>query len=174
MEHLIDRDAELRILKRLARKQIGPRLLGTFRNGRFEEYLHARPLRPQELREPDTSKQIAKRMRELHDGVELLAEERLGGPFVWRSWDKWLDRAECITKRLDSMRRRRRSSVASQSSSHWLEHAFVCGTSWNFFRSTVEQYRRQLETMYGSKTKVQEQLVFAHNDVCLLLLLTRL
>ena len=32
VEHLIDRESELAILKRLARKRIGPRMLGTFAN----------------------------------------------------------------------------------------------------------------------------------------------
>src|SRR5690606_30217857 len=86
----IDRESELSVLRRLAKKKIGPRLLGTFTNGRFEEYFNASPLNPREMREPDTSRQIAKRMRELHDGVELLEEERWGGPNVWRNWDKWV------------------------------------------------------------------------------------
>ena len=92
VDHLIDREKELAILRRLARKKIGPCLLGTFANGRFEEYLNAAPLTPEDLRCPDTSRQIAKRMRELHDGIELQEQERDDGPFVWQNWDKWLDR----------------------------------------------------------------------------------
>ncbi|KAG5990553.1 hypothetical protein E4U43_004259 [Claviceps pusilla] len=79
VEHLIDRDNELKVLQRLARKKIGPRLLGTFKNGRFEQYFNAITLTPAHLREPDTSKSIAKRMRELHDGVDLLPLEREAG-----------------------------------------------------------------------------------------------
>ncbi|OBT52549.1 hypothetical protein VE04_07752, partial [Pseudogymnoascus sp. 24MN13] len=48
-------------------------------------------LTPKDLRDPETSKQIAKRMRELHDGIELLETERDEGPFVWRNWDKWVE-----------------------------------------------------------------------------------
>ncbi|GAB7349742.1 hypothetical protein MBLNU459_g0475t1 [Dothideomycetes sp. NU459] len=102
VEHLIDREAELQILRRLARKHIGPRLLGTFNNGRFEEFFHARALTPNELRNPDTSKQIAKRMRELHEGVDLLERERDEGAFVWRNWDKWQQRVENVVSWLDS------------------------------------------------------------------------
>ncbi len=36
VEHLIDRRTSWGVLRRLARKKIGPRLLGTFTNGRFE------------------------------------------------------------------------------------------------------------------------------------------
>ncbi len=94
VEHLIDRDDELAILRRLAKKKIGPRLLGTFHNGRFEEFLHARTLEAGDLRIPETSKQIAKRMRELHDGIELLDKERAAGPAIFLNWDKWVDRCE--------------------------------------------------------------------------------
>lgn len=59
VEHLIDRESELSILRRLAKKSIGPRLLGTFKNGRFEEFLYAHTLTPEDMRIPDTSKQIA-------------------------------------------------------------------------------------------------------------------
>lgn len=44
VEHLIDRENELMILRRLAAKNIGPKLLGYFDNGRFEEFLHAKTL----------------------------------------------------------------------------------------------------------------------------------
>jgi choline kinase len=80
VEHLIDREYELQTLRRLRRKNIGPSVLGTFNNGRFEEFLHAQPLTPWDLHIPETSTQIAKRMRELHDGIELLEDERKGGP----------------------------------------------------------------------------------------------
>jgi choline kinase len=43
-EHLIDRESELAILRRLARRQIGPRMLGTLTFGRFEKFFNARTL----------------------------------------------------------------------------------------------------------------------------------
>jgi choline kinase len=101
VEHLIDREKELGVLRRLARKRIGPRLLGTFTNGRFEQFFNATTLTAANLREPETSKQIAKRMRELHDGVELLNEERQGGPAVWDNWDRWVDKVEVVMRFLD-------------------------------------------------------------------------
>lgn len=154
VEHLIDRDAELQILKRLARKRIGPRLLGTFTNGRFEEFFYARTLKPQDLRVPDTSIQIAKRMRELHEGIELLETERDGGPFVWRNWDKWFDRCGRIATWLD-----RQPEFGGANA--------VCGVKWPLFRKTVERYRLWLDGFYGGCEQIRNQLVFAHNDVSL-------
>ena len=162
VEHLIDRDAELGILSRLARKKIGPRLLGTFRNGRFEEYFVSTTLTPSDLRDPETSKQIAKRMRELHDGIELLEQERDEGPAVWRNWDKWVDRCEHVIGFLDAQIL---DTDSGRKSSAWKSRGFVCGVEWPVFRRMVDTYRALLKEKYGGTAGLREKLVFAHNDV---------
>lgn len=167
VEHLIDRETELSVLRRLARKKIGPRLLGTFLNGRFEQYFESTTLTPANLREPETSKQIAKRMRELHDGIELLEEEKDGGPNVLRNWDKWLDQVEKTVIFLD------KQVLAASGSANpprsptdaWKANGFVCGVEWPVFKAMVEKYRKFLVQYYGSEKKIRERLVFAHNDV---------
>jgi len=164
VEHLIDREAELAILRRLAKKHIGPRLLGTFANGRFEEYFNAKALTPEDLRNPDTSRQIAKRMRELHDGIELLGHERDDGPFVWRNWDKWVLRAEEIVLWLDAQVQKLEPGVRPSGSEAWKRRGLICGVPWSKFRETVDKYRVWLNDQYGGSSKVREQLVFAHND----------
>lgn len=167
VEHLIDREQELGILRRLARKKIGPRLLGTFRNGRFEEFFHAQTLTAQDVRNPDTSKKIAKRMRELHDGVELLEREREEGPFVWRNWDKWVDRCQQIITYLDKQILEGNSDKSVKGES-WRDRGLVCGVEWPFFRAAVEKYRQWLEKSYGGFESMSRSLVFAHNDVRLI------
>ncbi|GAA5951392.1 hypothetical protein JCM21900_004395 [Sporobolomyces salmonicolor] len=68
---LISRRTELHILHTLSSQYaIGPRVLGTFSNGRVEEYFHSRALVKEEMRDPRMSRWIGRRMRELH-GVEL-------------------------------------------------------------------------------------------------------
>jgi len=126
-------------------------MLGTFTNGRFEEFLHARALDFQDLRNPDTSRQIAKRMRELHDGIELLDEERESGPFVWSNWDKVVGRAETIMSFVDQQTStgRRASKVGLGKTSKPIGH--VCGTRWSTFRKTVERYRKYIDQEYGGK-----------------------
>ncbi|OAF63247.1 hypothetical protein VC83_00002 [Pseudogymnoascus destructans] len=161
VEHLIDRDAELGILSRLARKKIGPRLLGTFRNGRFEEYFISTTLTPRDLRDPETSKQIAKRMRELHDGIELLETERDEGPFVWRNWDKWVERCERVISFLDTYPE---TGDGGKKVPAWRERGLVCGVEWSVFRGMVERYRGWLNEKYGGVAGLREKLVFAHND----------
>jgi choline kinase len=167
--HLIDREKELQILRRLGRKNIGPRVLGTFLNGRFEEYFDARPLTPKELRMPETAKQIAKRMRELHDGIELLEEEREGGPMIFKNWDKWVDRCEQVTTWLDKEVESPQNEIKA-ATEPWRRRGYVCGVPWAVFRRAVENYRLWLIASCGGIDEIKRQLVFAHNDVCLFLI----
>jgi choline kinase len=165
VEHLIDREAELQILRRLGRKRIGPRMLGTFKNGRFEEFFNARALTPQEMRSPETSKQIAKRMRELHEGIDLLQNERDAGPFVWQNWDKWIDRVDQVVTWLDKQIIDGTQGPVQSASDRWKDRGLICGVEWPVFRKVIEKYRTWLDDQYGGKAKVNERLVFAHNDV---------
>jgi choline kinase len=164
VDHLIDREKELAILKRLARKRIGPCLLGTFANGRFEEYLNAVPLNAEELRCSDTSRHIAKRMRELHDGIELEEEERDNGPFVWQNWDKWASRLEKIVSWLDREAMKLAPGVKPTGQHAWKRRGYICGAPWRQFRGIVEEYRKWLYSQYGGAKHIREELVFAHND----------
>ena len=165
MEHLIDRESELGILRRLARKRIGPRLLGTFSNGRFEQFFQARTLTADDLRVPETSKHIAKRMRELHEGVELLEEERAAGAFVWQNWEKWVERCEEVISWLDEQIISKKVHRGGSVNEAWRSRDFVCGVEWPMFRRTVEQYRAWLESTYDGSGAIKEDLVFSHNDV---------
>ncbi|ODA83142.1 hypothetical protein RJ55_01652 [Drechmeria coniospora] len=165
VEHLIDRDNELKVLQRLARKKIGPRLLGTFRNGRFEQYFNAITLNWSDLREPETSRQIAKRMRELHDGIDLLPSERENGAGVWKNWDQWLDNVAKITKFLDAQLEAGVDSGRADSVAHaWMSNGHVCGVPWPQFLDIVTKYRSFLESSYKDEKTVKDRLVFAHSD----------
>ncbi|KAK0729950.1 kinase-like domain-containing protein [Lasiosphaeris hirsuta] len=164
VEHLIDRETELSVLRRLARKKIGPRLLGTFLNGRFEQFFNAATLTPANLREPETSKQIAKRMRELHDGVDLLEEERDQGPAVWKNWDKWLSQAERTVQYVDQQILSGNPGVPRGPGSAWKGRGLICGVEWPVFKAMVEKYRKFLDDHYGNPKEIRQKLVFAHND----------
>ncbi|KAH8907854.1 kinase-like protein [Coniochaeta sp. PMI_546] len=161
----IDRENELSVLRRLARKKIGPRLLGTFLNGRFEQFFNATTLTPANLREPETSKQIAKRMRELHDGIELTEEEKIEGPSVWKNWDRWLEQAERTVVALDKyILNSPKATIPGRGGDAWKGRGLVCGVEWDMFKTTVDRYRQYLEEYYGGQQKIRDKLVFAHND----------
>jgi len=67
---------------------IGPRVFGTFGNGRVEEFFESSALSAGDLRDPQTSRWIARRMRELH---------RVDIPIV--SGEEWNDRELIAVKR---------------------------------------------------------------------------
>ncbi|CAJ2504299.1 Uu.00g116930.m01.CDS01 [Anthostomella pinea] len=165
VEHIIDRDNELSVLRRLARKKIGPRLLGTFQNGRFEQFLNAETLTAEDLRDHDTSRQIAKRMRELHDGIELLQDEKEGGPAVWKNWDHWLDRVSRAITFLDGKILSGKVGPVKSAADAWKERGLICGTEWAAFKAMVDKYRQFVIDRYGGVNVIRDQLVFAHNDV---------
>lgn len=160
VEHLIDREVELSILRRLARRNIGPRMLGTFKNGRFEQFFNAETLTPEDLRDEAQSKQIAKRMRELHDGVDLLEDERNNGPFVWLNWQKWVTQCEQVITYLDKEINNGNVGTGEL----WRSRGLICGVEWPVFRAMVEKYKTWLDDSYG-EAGVRSDLVFAHNDV---------
>ena len=118
---------------------------------------HAEPLKPHDLRDPTISTQIAKRMRELHEGIDLLPLEREDGAFVWQNITKWRKQCEQIVTWLDRHSKQRSDEAERQ--------PFICGTEWPFFFQTVEKYREWLFDQYGGAYRVKQQLVFAHNDV---------
>ncbi|KAL0937355.1 choline kinase [Colletotrichum truncatum] len=156
LEHLIDRENELSVLRRLARKKIGPRLLGCFTNGRFEQYFNSITLTSNDLRDPDTSKQIAKRMRELHDGIDVLEKEKDEGAAVFKNWDSWLGNVEKKILVLDEDVRR--------GSCVFRGEGFVCGVEWNKFKEYYDRYRELVIKAYKGSQGIRERLVFAHND----------
>lgn len=109
-------------------------------------------------------RQIAKRMRELHEGIELQPEERNGGPIVFKNWDKWVDRCEQVINWLDKEIQSKHNEVKAQVEP-WRRRGFVCGVPWPVFRRAVEKYREFLVASCGGFDEIKKQLVFAHNDV---------
>lgn len=160
----INRELELSILRRLAKQSIGPKMLGTFDNGRFEQFFNAQTLTPKDVRDPNTNRQIAKRMRELHDGVELLDNERKDGPFVWQNWDKWRQNAE---KRVTYLDEEIKNGSEGRGES-WRRRGLVLGVEWALFEATFKKHREWFEQRYEELGGLEDELVFAHNDVCYL------
>lgn len=74
---LISRPRELHVLHVLSSSyKLGPRIYGTFTNGRVEEYFDSVTLEVADIREPRMSGYIGARMAELH-GVDVATVERL-------------------------------------------------------------------------------------------------
>lgn len=107
------------------------------------------------------------RMRELHDGIELLEKERDDGPFVWQSWDKWVKRCEEVISWLDQQVLSGKQRRPTPRSEEWKKRGLICGVEWALFKRVVYQYRQRVKEYYGGLAGIRERLVFAHNDVSL-------
>jgi len=120
--------------------------LGTFLNGRFEEFFASRTLTKEDIRLSETSRHIAMRLRELHAVIDLLPSEHKQGPIVWKNWEKWTPRCRDLIASLPA-------TVKSP-----------CGTSFEIFETYVGKYRDFLQRRYGGEEGLRNELVFAHND----------
>jgi len=98
---LISRTEELRILYVLSTEYgLGPKVYGTFGNGRVEQFFPSRALTAEEMRMPTVSQGIARRMRELHSvDLRLLGYEKLE-PMVWKCLTEWIPLASSVLELL--------------------------------------------------------------------------
>ncbi|KAJ1969340.1 hypothetical protein IWQ62_000690 [Dispira parvispora] len=89
VEELVEREKELYWLARLSELGIGPRMLSIFQNGRIEQYLESTTLTRDDIRDPQTSQHIARRMCELHSIIRTFPPRAECKPEVWVNVDKW-------------------------------------------------------------------------------------
>ncbi|WWC95026.1 hypothetical protein V866_001878 [Kwoniella sp. B9012] len=147
---LISREEELRILYVLNTEyHIGPKIYGTFGNGRVEQFFPSRALTAKELREPHIFRGVARRMRELHSvDLRLLGYEngKNSEPMVWKCLLEWIATAEEV---LDTL---------SASGGKW--ESWVENYGLHRIRQEVEKYRKWVESEPGKG----KGAVFAHND----------
>ncbi|KAJ2813957.1 hypothetical protein H4S07_000251, partial [Coemansia furcata] len=100
VDEFLSRDKELYWLSQLTSLGFGPRLYGIFGNGRLEEFLESTTLTRADIRNPSTSKHIARRMCELHSLVSYYrpfggqpstnAVDLSGAPELWANVAAWL------------------------------------------------------------------------------------
>ncbi|BEI79927.1 hypothetical protein CcaverHIS002_0104560 [Cutaneotrichosporon cavernicola] len=149
-DQLISRDEELRILHVLSETYgLGPRMYGTFANGRVEQFFPSRALVPAELREPLIARGIARRMRELHSAdLHLLGynEGRETEPQVWKCVNDWIEPAQEILSVLEGI------------GGKW--EVWVAQFGLHKLREELDAYR-QWVTAQPDKGK---GVVFSHND----------
>lgn len=75
-EMFFKRETEIAIFEFLSECGLGPRMLGTFVGGRFEEFLDADVLTAEQMRSQATSRAIARAMARLH-AVAVTARDRM-------------------------------------------------------------------------------------------------
>ncbi|KAK4428367.1 putative choline kinase [Sesamum alatum] len=87
-----NRDEEIRTFECLSMHGYGPKLLGQFRQGRVEEFIHARTLSAADLRDPEISALIAAKMREFHN-LDMPGSKNV---VLWDRMRNWLSEAKCL------------------------------------------------------------------------------
>lgn len=147
VENIIDRETELNTLTRLSQRNIGPRLLGCFANGRFEEFLNnSITLNKYHIRESRISRMIARRMKELHQGVSLTPQERTQGPKSWILIEKWIALID--------------EYVFGTSDEDQTEVFFL---NWPQFKALTLAYKTWLFNQHAN-SNLTDLLRFCHND----------
>ncbi|CCH41470.1 Choline kinase [Wickerhamomyces ciferrii] len=148
-ESLIDRQYELKMLVRLSKQNIGPRLFGCFTNGRIEQYLdNATTLTRKDIHDKKTSSRIARRMKELHSGIRLYQWEKDQGPSAWRSIEKWIDYIE--------------TGLANKTLE--LDENSIFKNDFQTFKKLIFKYKKWLFDRYESLHDLKNSIVFCHND----------
>jgi choline kinase len=155
---LISRTEELRILHVLSTQYgLGPRVFGTFANGRVEQFFPSRALTSVEMRDKLVSRGIARRMRELHS-VDMLAlgyqAEDLEVPTVWKSINEWIPAAKEVLTTLGAHGGRWEM---------WVEKAAL-----HRLPEEIEVYKRWMMEQEPSRLVfARESLIYIHNRGCL-------
>lgn len=149
VDNLIDRDLELNILIKLSAKRIGPKLLGIFTNGRFEQFLEGFvTMSKLEIRDTVISQILGRRMKDLHYQVELDENERgLEFPVAWLQILKWLLLFE--------------KDYLPSFSKAQIEETLLM--PFETFRNLVFTYRDWLFGKYDTE-RLSDNYKFCHND----------
>ncbi|XP_010543053.1 PREDICTED: probable choline kinase 3 isoform X2 [Tarenaya hassleriana] len=86
------RDDEIRTFEFVSRHGHGPKLLGRFAGGRVEEFIHARTLSANELRDPEISALLASKLREFHN-LDMPCNKTV---LLWDRMRTWLGQARSL------------------------------------------------------------------------------
>jgi len=92
VELFFNRDEEIRTFKCMSTHGHGPKLLGQFKEGRVEEFIHARTLSAADLRDPEISALIAAKMKEFHH----LDMPGTKNAVLWDRMRNWLSEAKSL------------------------------------------------------------------------------
>lgn len=150
VDQFIDRENELTWLSRLSKFDLCPRLLGTFGNGRFEQYLDSTTLTHQTMRVPETSKAIAGAMRQLHDIVTVYPPSEHTKMGVWLNIDCWYKMVQDILPKLMAKNENWAKVLKSKN---------------------LDQFADEIVECKRIAAETTSPVVFAHNDVCIMICL---
>ncbi|KAG0276177.1 hypothetical protein BGZ95_007883, partial [Linnemannia exigua] len=143
LDALFSREKELHWLQNLSTMDIGPSLLGIFKNGRFEQYVESTTLTKDDIRNPRTSRHIAHRMCELHNIVNVFPPPEGTIPQSQENIARWIPLAKDAIEKI----------CAKDPS----KRAIIDQFDFDKLLVEIEEVRKEL-------ISVHSPIVFAHND----------
>ncbi|KAG0050954.1 hypothetical protein BGZ83_004247 [Gryganskiella cystojenkinii] len=143
LESLFSREKELHWLQNLSTMDIGPSLMGIFKNGRFEQYVESTTLTKEDLRDPRTSRHIAHRLCELHNIVNVFPPPEGTIPQSQENIAKWIPLAKAAIDKIIAKNPSKKADLEEL----------------DFDRLLVE-----IDEVHRELLAVHSPLVFAHND----------
>ncbi|KAJ3036092.1 hypothetical protein HDV00_003068 [Rhizophlyctis rosea] len=144
VEEFIEREHELVWMSRLSDMGVGPKLLGVFANGRFEEFLDSSPLTKESIRNPITSRKVAAELCRFHNLIRVApAEELASAPDLFAKMRDWHAKA---VKGFEKLRERRPEQA---------ERLRGC---------RLEKFGEELGRLEECLRGLESPVVFAHND----------
>ncbi|CAI5463355.1 unnamed protein product [Closterium sp. Yama58-4] len=93
---LFQREHEEAVTRAMSELGLGPKLLASFGTGRVEEFLQAKPLTAEEMRQPETSRQIAWCMRRFHSLQLPGTTPGDVASCLWSRLRRWLSLAQLL------------------------------------------------------------------------------
>lgn len=151
VDEIIDRESELEVLIKLSLKHIGPKLLGVFTNGRFEQFLEGFvTLQKEQIRDQVISQMLGRRMKDLHYKIQLDYKDfKDNSPMCWKLIHKWLGIYE------DELRQSFLDNGIKDEDTFMVEYSV--------FKKKIFEYRDWLFNKYHSNG-FAANFKFCHND----------
>lgn len=154
-EMLIDREVDNAVFAELSKSGFAPMYHGRFLNGRIEGWFDARPLKPEEMGQPELSRFIATEMGRMH----LEEPNQPRDPMLWKCLDKWLAAALDVSFEDDSNKAARLQTLQLSQFKEELRwsRAHIASSGVDPMDSSASPSDRAAAFM--------GQVVFCHNDV---------
>ncbi|KAI8821355.1 kinase-like domain-containing protein [Fimicolochytrium jonesii] len=162
----ISRDKEMFWLCKMSDIGVAPKLLGVFANGRFEQFLESSTLTKEEMRDPQTSIQIAQQLYKLHQLINSCTPDDLtqveGDPEHIPTEPKSPSTPNPQTSELWAKLRRWQKLAAKTA----IDLKRDQPERYRLIRDVVDirQLKDEIALLEERLAKVNSPLVFAHND----------
>ncbi|KAI8873837.1 kinase-like protein [Ramicandelaber brevisporus] len=152
VDQILSREKELYWLRKLSSLGIGAHLYSVFENGRLEQFLDSDTLTKDDIRDPNMSCHIARRMSQLHSLSMIYPPPRVCVPELWANIDSWIKLARDAVPLI----RKLYKDDAANDPAMAADLALVCN---------MPRIKEYVEKLRSVCELVESPVVFTHNDM---------